>query len=536
LDLADRFFLLFRANEHTHGVHEPGAPDPITGKAKGNTFLARGPLTPSLWRRHLDGIEGVGPVPIFNGSKVVFGAIDVDTKNGQRVYLEGSEISIEDLESSAEGLPLVKVRSKSGGWHLYLFTKEPVEAKLLTAALNSIAIKLGVGGNEIFPKQGSLSQESNRGSYINAPYFGDSRHCYVKGKPLSPEAFLDHVEEMKVSPEFLMKHSGLAEEQERRQRRAPKTPAALFTDGPPCLARFVRDGIQPGTRNNVCLNIAVYFKARFGDIWPEEFRRWLDDAQLGADFDQTERENLIKSVARSDYHYQCKTEPLKSNCESLICRMRTYGVGSGENLPSIVDMVLLRGELLPSGRTTAVYQTYLDGEEEPLVVTPDDLLTFKGFARALLAQRAMPIPTMKDKDFRAYINDALSRATVDRDRNDEQIALQRGETAVRDAINELVSNAVRHPDASLAAQFCAVVILDGKDGTVLVPHHLLARAVRMRGGSTLTPILLARIVNKLGPTYEARGWLVKVDTTKIRAINFRPTEDAVDEVSLFGGD
>ena len=72
-------------------------------------------------------------------------------------------------------LPLVPCMTKSGGVHLFLFTKEPIPAFKLQNKLEEIAASMGRTGDEIFPKQYEWSkqqpQEKQTGNWLNMPYF-----------------------------------------------------------------------------------------------------------------------------------------------------------------------------------------------------------------------------------------------------------------------------------------------------------------------------------------------------------------------------
>ena len=59
--------------------------------------------------------------------------------------------------------------SKSGGAHIYLFVSEPVRAKEMQIKLKEIAVFLGFGESEIFPKQIELSSKGT-GNFLNLPY------------------------------------------------------------------------------------------------------------------------------------------------------------------------------------------------------------------------------------------------------------------------------------------------------------------------------------------------------------------------------
>ena len=65
---------------------------------------------------------------------------------------------------------LIVFRSKSGGAHVFLFTKEWVTAAAMIEKLRSIAKELGLPKNvEIFPKQDRV-REDGFGSFLNMPY------------------------------------------------------------------------------------------------------------------------------------------------------------------------------------------------------------------------------------------------------------------------------------------------------------------------------------------------------------------------------
>ena len=60
-------------------------------------------------------------------------------------------------------------RSKSGGAHIFLFVAEPVACKNMQIKLKEIAVFLGYGESEIFPKQIELNTKGT-GNFLNLPY------------------------------------------------------------------------------------------------------------------------------------------------------------------------------------------------------------------------------------------------------------------------------------------------------------------------------------------------------------------------------
>ena len=68
-------------------------------------------------------------------------------------------------------LPLIPCSTKSGGVHLFLFTKEPVQAKLVRDKLQEWAGELGYANCEIFPKQIEIQADrGDTGNFLNLPY------------------------------------------------------------------------------------------------------------------------------------------------------------------------------------------------------------------------------------------------------------------------------------------------------------------------------------------------------------------------------
>jgi len=134
------------------------------GKQKTKSFTVKKPVTDELWENHLKGKDpGLGIVPINEDNKCKWGCIDVDE------YSFNHKKLIKILKQ--KNLPLIVFRSKSGGAHLFLFTKEPVEASLMRLKLKLIAAHLGYSSSEIFPKQEYiLVDRGDTGNFLNLPY------------------------------------------------------------------------------------------------------------------------------------------------------------------------------------------------------------------------------------------------------------------------------------------------------------------------------------------------------------------------------
>ena len=93
-------------------------------------------------------------------------------------------------------------RSKSGGAHVFLFTKEYVSASLMQDKLNEIRSVLGYGGSEVFPKQRELKSKDDTGNFLNLPYFSSDktvRYAFDgEGNSVSLEYFYELYDTVKI--------------------------------------------------------------------------------------------------------------------------------------------------------------------------------------------------------------------------------------------------------------------------------------------------------------------------------------------------
>lgn len=262
--LSKRFMSLYRGYEHAHGQHDLSETPDENGKMKGRASTRPGGATEVEYLKHLQGFgPSLGVIPLLGDDRCAFGAIDIDIQGEVRL-----NETVEELEARVRkfNLPLVVCRSKSGGAHLYVFASEPLPARLVQSKLREMAALLGYAGCEIFPKQVMRVNVSDRGNWINIPYFGvlqtpgTSRYAVNLGKQLLDlEEFLKHAESMQVcSKDFTQ---GICEASEK------------FHDGPPCLQHLAQVGVESGNRNTTLLNVAIYYKlsapARWEDLMVE---------------------------------------------------------------------------------------------------------------------------------------------------------------------------------------------------------------------------------------------------------------------------
>ena len=137
--MIESFKEIFTGLERAHGVTKVGQSNGDGTKVQGKSFIKREPVTDELWRKHLQGTDSLGIIPINDDNVCKWGCIDIDSYAGfDHKKLVNKIISLQ--------LPLVVCRSKSGGAHVFLFTKDYVSASLMQDKLNEIRSVLGYGG------------------------------------------------------------------------------------------------------------------------------------------------------------------------------------------------------------------------------------------------------------------------------------------------------------------------------------------------------------------------------------------------------
>lgn len=282
------------------------------GKQVGDTKSIkthRAPVTMELWEAHLDGRQGLGIIPIRDGNDCVFGAIDVD------VYPLDHQAMVAKI--MRHKLPLIVCRTKSGGAHIYCFSKNPVTAATMKSKLGEVASFLGYGGSEIFPKQATiLSDQGDVGQWINMPYFNGTKGLRyavsVDGDAMSPQDFLLYAEYMAAEDGWFNQLLVINNE---------------FEDGPPCLQALSQVGYPDGSRNDGLYNIGVYLKRSKPDSWEKELdgmsHKYMIPPLTGA-----EVQGVLKSLRKKDYTYACSKQPIAQHCNAALCRTRKFGVGS----------------------------------------------------------------------------------------------------------------------------------------------------------------------------------------------------------------
>lgn len=297
---------VFAGLQRAYGIYKIQQTD-SPGKKKGDARTLQQQVTEAIWQQHVAGEIQLGIVPIRDDATAMFGAIDIDDYRLNHGELE--------QKIARANLPLVMVRSKSGGAHLYVFMKEPTAAEAVRELLAGWAATLGYSNVEIFPKQDRLISGNDTGNWINMPYCGgdaSDRHAIKDGRKLTIDEFLALVEVKRVSADIF---SGAEEFPE------------LLEAAPPCLVTLANNHFPEGARNNGLFNLAVYCRKRWDDGWEDRVVE-MNEKFLSPPLESGEVQQIIKNVSKKYYSYRCKEPPINSVCQRRSCVKRKYGINS----------------------------------------------------------------------------------------------------------------------------------------------------------------------------------------------------------------
>ena len=310
-----KFKNIFEGSYNAYGQTRKTEEYDERGKHKTKSVITKQPVTDQMWADHLLGSDpALGIIPINEDSKCKWACIDIDVYN-----LNHKEL-IDKIKLNK--LPLVVFRSKSGGAHVFLFTKEFIPAALFRNKLKDIAAMLGYARSEIFPKQNHINKDrGDVGSFLNLPYHNVNqtlRYAFKEdGSAMSIDEFFNYYDQIVLTEEELV---------ELKIKEDKPEDNDLLKGAPPCLRMLAQEGIPNGQRNNAMYNFGVYVKKRFPDNWDTKIFNY-NDKYCQPPLDKKEVDILIKSITGKEYQYKCKDEPIASFCNSKKCIKQEFGVG-----------------------------------------------------------------------------------------------------------------------------------------------------------------------------------------------------------------
>ena len=377
----NKFKEIFSGLTIAYGQYQPGDRGENGTKQKGKAFIVRKPVTDELWKKHLEGQgPALGIIPITENNDCRWGCIDIDEYNFDHTSLVKN---IRNLK-----LPLIVCRSKSGGAHVFLFTRENISATLMQNTLKKFAVVLGYEGSEIFPKQTEiLVERGDTGNFLNLPYHNEMKGLRYaindNGAGCTLEEFY----------QLYDVYSRTKEEVEKIKTEEKKIEEA-FPGGPPCLNKLASIGFGEGSRNNALFNVAVYYKQAHPDTWEDEIVK-ANIKFMEPPLSNNEVQQLIKSVNRKGYDkYRCKDAPINAVCQSGLCRTKRFGVGFGEEEMPILGSLTKYASNPP--------QWFLDVDKTRIELKSEQLYRPELFALACLDQANLVVPVPKPKDWKQH--------------------------------------------------------------------------------------------------------------------------------------
>ena len=339
----------------------------------------------NLWNEHLDGKTGLGVIPINEDSKCKWGCLDVDDYS----------VDIEKISKQFVKKNLLVCRSKSGGAHIFIFTKKFVSAKSMIDKLKEIQKAFGFVKYDLRPQQSKLLDEKDVGSWLNMPYFGGKetdRYALYDGKVLSPEHFIQWIEKFAVDSlddidlSFIKKINKIEE----------KLPG-----GPPCLQDLLSQGpIAQGGRNNGLFNIGVYLRKRYEDDW-QDYLEEYNDKYIDPPLKPREFTEVSKSLDKKTYNYKCNDSPINSFCKRTKCLTCEFGISDNGIMP------ILNGITKILTNPPQYFITLNEKKIGPL--ESKQIFNFIDFKQVVFENLDMLIPKQSDKLWTETVNDLMSR-------------------------------------------------------------------------------------------------------------------------------
>ena len=244
-------------------------------------------VTNELIKAHLTGKKRIGRYPlspdIMDGAGTWWVAVDIDD-NDLGLAIQFCE-ALEHL-----GIPCYIERSKSKGYHVWVFFSEPISAKLarvlMQYAIDILEKDTGYWIKEIFPKQNTIKNADGSfgfGNYINLPLYGESvkdgRTVFLDSnndykphpeqwkflasiEPVTPAKIDELIEMGEIEPEEQTDFEPMEESTHFRPLETQglgESPGEEYSDMLPCVPKMMQ-GVGEGCRDVVAFTLAKHFR------------------------------------------------------------------------------------------------------------------------------------------------------------------------------------------------------------------------------------------------------------------------------------
>jgi hypothetical protein len=160
---SERMFDIFKGNTFSYGKDVPKDGDLAGGGLRVDQIL-----TPALVEEHLKGTIGIGVYPTWHrpdGTLMAsWGCCDIDTGDWNEAYSLATALRAMGMVPHIE-------RSRSKGWHIWVFPDVPVTAMEMRRALKVAYAAIELPAKEANPKSEQL-KPGQVGNYVRLPYKG----------------------------------------------------------------------------------------------------------------------------------------------------------------------------------------------------------------------------------------------------------------------------------------------------------------------------------------------------------------------------
>ena len=386
------FFNLFEGDPNQYITSTLIGVEDQRGKKEADYKTIHQPVTPEIWLEHLQGKTKIGIRP-EKGDIGKWGCIDVDPEN----YKDYSQKKYVDILKDYK-LPLVPVKSKSGGLHLFLFLKDWSEIKDVKKILNK--------WNDTFFMSKEVFPGLNKA--VTMPYYNASRtmeHAYDHNNtPLMAESFIEFATENTRSIDQLQK-----------LKIEEYLPEDDWDQYPPCVQNMIQNQWHQDGRNEALFQVGVMEQKRadgkLGKKEVESIIKKRNSEIFPKPLPENEVINTVcKSLQRKDYQYKCppKHGRFAGICDKEKCKRRKFGVGVV--IPDIIDN-FNEIEWTRDTKTTHFSFKY---DEKYITVKPEDMKDEKSWFVKLLHYGVLwdylPKSRANPNPFQSFLREFVSRA------------------------------------------------------------------------------------------------------------------------------
>jgi hypothetical protein len=309
-----------------------------------NQFCLKEPLTKEIYLEHLNGVRRIGVYPIYNNKLTNWAACDIDEDDFNKA------LSIKE-RAKQFGIHAYIERSKSKGYHIWMFLEQPTEAVKIRLVIEMILSELEIIC-EVFPKQDEV-RESDYGNFIFLPLFGgDVKNGKTVFIDNDGKIFIDKaidLSKIKTTPKSVIDDLIEINNLERKKIIIRETAEELKTISGrmlPCLEN-IKKGVKKGHRNEACFRLAINLKEKGmpRDDIETLINNW--NSKNTEPLSVKDLVRIISSVFKGDYKsFGCDSAIIQNYCDKEKCPLTNAQLRKEQIEKGIITMVFRDAEAM----------------------------------------------------------------------------------------------------------------------------------------------------------------------------------------------